>query len=365
MENGRNTNLRSLVRPVSPLSRWQKAPLPLVDDKYNDDDDAVVDSDSERVGRRKLSSSSGKHGHRRSRSRSPAIFSSVHLASTGATTAATIVDRPPSEETRRIIVRRPLHDQPEPEDDYAGKPSSSKHQSLKATDDYSRSVVSGKRRSKDERSRKTIRRSMLHKNHRSIPQPIPPSGIDRENTCPILLRIFYSTNSRHYSLSDYNKGKMPENEIQLNTWIDATLAELAEEVRSVVRVARRRGTRMHFAVVYPDSRGTYGRRQLGVVITGYGVNSGDNFDEEPNDGMNNNSNNTNSQKPFNLVDDSAVTLISKKFQIGDYVDCAIVEYTPGSLGGWSSGRRPLGPRPPPTLNASDSRNSALEEARMI
>ncbi|VDQ13248.1 unnamed protein product [Trichobilharzia regenti] len=217
MENGRNTNLRSLVRPVSPLSRWQKAPLPLVDD--NDD----VDSDSERDGRRKLlSSSTGKHGNRivtRSRSRSPAIFSSVHLASTGTTT--TTVDRPPSEETRRIIVRRPLHD-PEPDDDYAGKQPSSKHQSLKSTDDYSRSLVTGhnsnKRRTKDERSRKAIRRSMLHKNHRSIPQPIIPSGIDRENTCPILLRIFYSTNSRHYSLSDYNKGKMPENEIQLNTW---------------------------------------------------------------------------------------------------------------------------------------------------
>ncbi|VDQ06002.1 unnamed protein product [Trichobilharzia regenti] len=258
MENGRNTNLRSPVRPVSPLSRWQKAPLPLVDDN----DDGVVDSDSERDDRRKLlSSSSGKHGNRiitRSSSRSPALFSSVHLASTGTTT---VVDIPPN----------------------------------------------------------------------------------------------------------YNKGKMPENEIQLNTWIDASLAELAEEVRSVVRVARRRGTRMHFAVVYPDSRGTYGRHQLGVVITGYGINSGDNFDEEPNnDGMNNNSNNnTNSQKPFNLVDDSAVMLISKKFQIGDCVDCAIVECTPGSLGGWSSGRRPLGPPPPSQLTASDSRISALEEARMI
>nr|CAH8869540.1 unnamed protein product [Trichobilharzia regenti] len=339
MENGRNTNLRSPVRPVSPLSRWQKAPLPLVDDN----DDGVVDSDSERDDRRKLlSSSSGKHGNRiitRSSSRSPALFSSVHLASTGTTT---VVDIPPSEETRRIIVRRSLHD-PEPDDDYAEKQQpSSKHQNLKSIDEYSRSVVtshnSNKRRTKDERSRKAIRRSMLHKYHRSIPQPIIPSGIDRENACPILLH--------------YNKGKMPENEIQLNTWIDASLAELAEEVRSVVRVARRRGTRMHFAVVYPDSRGTYGRHQLGV--------------EPNNDGMNNNSNNnTNSQKPFNLVDDSAVMLISKKFQIGDCVDCAIVECTPGSLGGWSSGRRPLGPPPPSQLTASDSRISALEEARMI
>ncbi|CAH8605431.1 unnamed protein product [Heterobilharzia americana] len=337
MENGRNTNLRSLVRPVSPLSRWQKAPLPV------DDDDDV-----RRVDDRKMGSSS-RHINRttRSRSRSPAIFSSVHLASTESRNGT--IERPPSEETRRIIVRRPLQD-PEPVE-YPEKYSKSR------SDDHSR-PSNDKRRSKNERSKKPIPRPVLFQS-RSMP---PPSGIDRENTCPILLRIFYSTNARHYSLSDYDKGRTPENEIQINTWIDASLAELAEEVRNVVRVARRRGTRMHFAVVYPDSRGTYGRRQLGVVITGYGPNSGDNFEEKPTDEMkDNNDNNAKTHKPFNLIDDSAVTLLSKKFQIGDYVDCAIVEYTPGSLGGWSSGRRPLGP-PPPT---SDPRNSAREEARMI
>ncbi|KAH8858848.1 Histone deacetylase complex subunit SAP18 [Schistosoma japonicum] len=142
--------------------------------------------------------------------------------------------------------------------------------------------------------------------------------------------------------------------------IDASLAELAEEVRNVVPVARRRGTRMHFAIVYPDSRGTYGRRQLGVVITGYGSNSGE-IDDTPTETTNIRNNST-IQRPFNLLDDSAITLLSKKFQIGDYVDCAIVEYTPGSLVGWSSGRRPLGP-PPPT--GPDSRSSLREEARMI
>ncbi|XP_018648773.1 hypothetical protein Smp_125180 [Schistosoma mansoni] len=38
--------------------------------------------------------------------------------------------------------------------------------------------------------------------------------------------------------------------------------------------------------------------------------------------------------------------------IGDYVDCALVECVPGSLGGGSSGRRPLGPPPPSTTTGS-------------
>ncbi|CAI2731181.1 unnamed protein product [Schistosoma spindalis] len=341
MENGRNTNLRSLVRPVSPLSRWQKPPLPI--DTADDDDDEIRRGGVDR-----------KRLDRRSRSRSPALFSSVHLASSGPTSG---VEIQPSEETRRIIVRRSLQDPKEEVEDYTEKQSKSK------PNDYSRpNNDDNKRRLRDERSKKLMSRPVLFKNR---PVPITaPSGIDRENTCPMLLRLFYSTNARHYSLSDYNKRRTPENEIQFNTWIDATLAELADEVRNVVPIARRRGTRMHFAIVYPDSRGTYGRRQLGVVITGYGLSSGE-FDNNSADTTTNRNNNI--QRPFNLIDDSSVTLLSKKFQIGDYVDCAIVEYTPGSLGGWSSGRRPLGPPPPPstTTTGSDPRGSTLEEARMI
>ncbi|CAH8607068.1 unnamed protein product [Schistosoma haematobium] len=341
MENGRNTNLRSLVRPVSPLSRWQKPPLPI--DTADDDDDEIRRGGVDR-----------KRLDRRSRSRSPVLFSSVHLASSGPTSG---VEIQPSEETRRIIVRRPLQDTKEEVEDYTEKQSKSK------PNDYSRSNIDDNKRClRDERSKKLMPRPILFKNR---PVPITaPSGIDRENTCPMLLRLFYSTNARHYSLTDYNKRRTPENEIQFNTWIDATLAELADEVRHVVPIARRRGTRMHFAIVYPDSRGTYGRRQLGVVITGYGLSSCE-FDNNSADTTTNRNNNNNIQRPSNLIDDSSVTLLSKKFQIGDYVDCAIVEYTPGSLGGWSSGRRPLGPPPPSTTTGSDPHGSALEEARMI
>ncbi|CAH8529993.1 unnamed protein product [Schistosoma turkestanicum] len=370
MENGRNTNLRSLVRPVSPLSRWQKPPLP-VDDTVNhdtvdhDDDDDDRDDDDRRLGRKRFDR------RRSSRSRSPpppALYSSVHLATTDSTGG---IELKPSEETRRIIVRRPLlHDTLN--DDYTRlNTTNTTNNTTNNDEDHSNHTHRQRRRrqrSRDERSKKPLSRSLPFMKHRPLP-PIVPSGIDRENTCPMLLRLFYSTNARHYSLSDYNKGRTPENEIQFNTWIDATLAELADELRHVVPMTRRRGTRMHFAIVYPDSRGTYGRRQLGVVITGYGLNSSE-FDNNASvAATNRNSNNI--QRPSNLIDDSCVTLLSKKFQIGDYVDCAIVEYTPGSLVGWSSGRRPLGPPPPPTTATTTTGSldphgsSKLEESRMI
>lgn len=81
---------------------------------------------------------------------------------------------------------------------------------------------------------------------------------------------------------------------------------MANEVRFVCRAARRRGTRLQFAIVYPNSRGSYGRRQLGVVISGYGiqtnVENNDAKDKDPNRGG-------------ALTDDSDVTLMSKRFQV--------------------------------------------------
>ncbi|VDP88027.1 unnamed protein product [Schistosoma mattheei] len=82
---------------------------------------------------------------------------------------------------------------------------------------------------------------------------------------------------------------------------------------------------MHFAIVYPDSRGTYGRRQLGVVITGYGLSSCE-FDNNSADTTTNRNNNNNIQRPSNLIDDSSVTLLSKKFQVIRLSSCFFKVY---------------------------------------
>lgn len=65
--------------------------------------------------------------------------------------------------------------------------------------------------------------------------------------CPLLLRIFCST-GRHHTPGDYARGKTPENELQIYTWMDCTLRELMKLIKDVNPEARRRGTKFSFSV---------------------------------------------------------------------------------------------------------------------
>lgn len=136
-----------------------------------------------------------------------------------------------------------------------------------------------------------------------------PRGIDRETKCPLLLRVFCAT-SRHNSISDYNKGKVPTNELQIYTWKDASLKELTSLVREVNTESRRKGTFFDFALIYPSpsSRGNFQRqtnqfmdyisKEIGTTVSGR-----------------------------KGVDDSK-TLQQCGFVIGDYLDISITP--PGS-----------------------------------
>lgn len=44
------------------------------------------------------------------------------------------------------------------------------------------------------------------------------SPIDRSKLCPILVRVFYSTDGRHTPVSAFADGKYPSTEVQINTW---------------------------------------------------------------------------------------------------------------------------------------------------
>ncbi|KAH8265346.1 hypothetical protein KR038_004559 [Drosophila bunnanda] len=117
--------------------------------------------------------------------------------------------------------------------------------------------------------------------------------IDREKTCPLLLRVFCST-GRHHSVSEYTFGNVPSNELQIYTWQDATLHELTSLVRDVNPDTRKKGTYFDFAVVYPNFRnGHFQMREIGVTCTG--------------------------QKG---IDDNK-TLAQAKFSIGDFLDISI------------------------------------------
>jgi len=117
--------------------------------------------------------------------------------------------------------------------------------------------------------------------------------IDREKTCPLLLRVFCA-NGRHNPMNDYNRGNVPTNELQIYTWMDCTLRELTQLIKEVNPDARRRGTIYEFSVVYPDPRSnTYRLRDIGSTQSG-----------------------------IRGVDDNK-TLHQCKFEIGDYIDVAI------------------------------------------
>uniref|UniRef100_A0A803MQ35 Histone deacetylase complex subunit SAP18 n=1 Tax=Chenopodium quinoa TaxID=63459 RepID=A0A803MQ35_CHEQI len=155
--------------------------------------------------------------------------------------------------------------------------------------------------------------------------PRRPFYVDREKTCPLLLRVFTKVGS-HHSREDFAvRGQEPKNEFQIYTWKDATLRELTDlvvassscpntsdtenigaicftklltsyfvEVKEVTPAARRRDARLSFAFVFPEKQGHLVVRLVGKTFS-YG--SGE-------------------------MDDGKA-LAQLGFQIGDYLDVAI------------------------------------------
>lgn len=138
-----------------------------------------------------------------------------------------------------------------------------------------------------------------------VKKPEAEKPVDREKTCPLLLRVFCST-GRHHPMSVYVRGQTPNNELQIYTWLDATLKELTSLVKEVNADARRKGTYFDFGIVYPEPRSpVYRLREIGSTCAG------------------------------RKGADDNVTLASKNFQIGDYLDIAI---TPPRGGGMDNMR---------------------------
>ncbi|XP_065864806.1 histone deacetylase complex subunit SAP18 isoform X4 [Euphorbia lathyris] len=125
------------------------------------------------------------------------------------------------------------------------------------------------------------------------PPPLQP--VDREKTCPLLLRVFTKIGS-HHSKDDFAvRGKEPKDEVQIYTWKDATLRELTDLVKEVAPASRRRDARLSFAFVYPDKNGRFVVREVGKTYS----NRGGKLDD-------------------------AKALADLGFQIGDYLDVAIL-----------------------------------------
>lgn len=117
--------------------------------------------------------------------------------------------------------------------------------------------------------------------------------IDREKTCPLLLRVFCNLTGRHNSKIDYHRG-LPGNELQIYTWLDANLKELTRLITEVYPDAKAKGSTFNFCVTWPSPRmSNFVMKEIGQTTIG-------------------------TKGP----DDNA-TLKSKQFVIGDYLDVAI------------------------------------------
>ncbi|XP_050377530.1 histone deacetylase complex subunit SAP18-like [Argentina anserina] len=132
------------------------------------------------------------------------------------------------------------------------------------------------------------------------PPPPPPSRfepVDREKTCPLLLRVF-TKNGGHHTQQDFaERGKEPKDEVQIYTWKDATLRELTDLVKEIAPSARRRNAQLSFAFVYPDKGGRFVLKKVGM---------------------------THAHGNMGRRIDDIKSLNELRFQIGDYLDVAIL-----------------------------------------
>ncbi|KAJ6807446.1 putative histone deacetylase complex subunit SAP18 [Iris pallida] len=133
---------------------------------------------------------------------------------------------------------------------------------------------------------------------RGPPPPVRPrfEPVDREKTCPLLLRVFTKVGGHHVKEDFAVRGKEPKDEVQIYTWMDATLRELTDLVKEVAQAARKREAKLSFAFVYPDKNGRFVVKGVGMT---YSFGNGRRIDD-------------------------GKTLKDLGFQIGDYLSVAIL-----------------------------------------
>uniref|UniRef100_A0A7S2JYY5 RanBP2-type domain-containing protein n=1 Tax=Zooxanthella nutricula TaxID=1333877 RepID=A0A7S2JYY5_9DINO len=90
--------------------------------------------------------------------------------------------------------------------------------------------------------------------------------LDRVKTCPFLLRVFHKIGGHHGLEAFAVRGKEPvDDELQVYTWPDVTMRELADLIKDVAPEARLPNAKLHFRLVYPDKAGKSVMTELGQV----------------------------------------------------------------------------------------------------
>ncbi|MEN2496345.1 MAG: Histone deacetylase complex subunit sap18 [Marteilia pararefringens] len=87
--------------------------------------------------------------------------------------------------------------------------------------------------------------------------------------CPRLLRIFINSN-HNYNISSYIKGKLPPNQLQIYTWMDADLYELTSLIKKMKPETNLKGTLFCFANIFLDrTSNRYNINHIGSTIMNY------------------------------------------------------------------------------------------------
>lgn len=123
------------------------------------------------------------------------------------------------------------------------------------------------------------------------------STVDREKVCPFLLRVFCKRGN-HHRIEDFTINHQPvEDEVQIYTWKDASLREIASLLAEVDPKYARHGYSISFKSIYLDNvRARYNSKDLGVIDISNPSSSDD------------------------------ITLEKNKFIIGDFIDVALQNY---------------------------------------
>lgn len=87
--------------------------------------------------------------------------------------------------------------------------------------------------------------------------------LDREKTTPLYLRVFVGVGGHNTAEDFADAENYPNGEVQIYTWMDATLDELTGLIKGVKSAARKPNTRISFAFVYPDKTGKNVLREVG------------------------------------------------------------------------------------------------------
>ena len=148
------------------------------------------------------------------------------------------------------------------------------------------------------------------------------------------LTSFEQAEKKSFFASEYEQGHVPENELQIYTWLDASLGELTQLIKEVIPDVRRRGIQFAFSIVSADnSYNRYYMNEIGKTENGQRRN------------------------------EDQIQLANKRFRVGDYLDVAIIHKRQEPPSSSSNARRDRAPPPSADDNNNNKRRSGPTNER--